>query len=223
MVSFLSGGDLRPTFLKSVLILICCGLTACATPEIAPKKVESSQSKADQEIAQRTAVLPEVKRLKRKIAIGRFTNETRYGRTFLRDGSKDPLGKQASDMLASRLVDSGSFLVFERSDLKKLEDEQDITGVRDLIGADTLILGSVTEFGRNNVGKSGFFSSTLKQVVHAKVEIRLADPKTGHIFFSAAGQGQASNEASDSLGFGSRADYDASLMIRRLVRPSPTL
>lgn len=196
----------RVSLQKIAVVGIGFALVACATPEKAPQKVE-----VPVEMAQKTAPMPEVKRLKRKIGIGRFTNETRYGRTFVRDGSTDPLGKQASDMLASRLVDSGQFLVFERPDLEKIRKEQDIAGASDLIGVDTLVLGSVTEFGRNTVGKSGFLSSTLRQVVHAKVEIRLADPKTGHVFFSAAGQGEATSEASDTLGFGSRADYDASL------------
>ncbi len=190
-------------------LLVATGLTACANPETALKKVELPAPKTVR--LQTIKPAPDVMQLKRKIAIGRFTNETRYGRTFLRDGSTDPLGKQASDMLASRLVQSGQFLVFERSDLNKIKAEQTITGQNDLIGVNTLIFGAITEFGRETVGQSGFLSSTLKQVVHAKVEIRLADPKTGYVFFSAAGQGEASSEASNTMGFGSRADYDASL------------
>ena len=184
---------------------------ACALPDDVPEPVEAPFSKQETTEAQRAAQVPETKVLKRKIAIGRFTNETRYGRTFLRDGETDPLGKQASDMLAARLVESGAFLVFERPDIAKLRREQEFIGQADMIGVDTLILGSVTEFGRNTVGKSGFLSSTKRQVAHAKVEIRLVDPRTAHVFFSAAGQGEATNEASDALGFGSRADYDATL------------
>jgi curli biogenesis system outer membrane secretion channel CsgG len=196
---------------KLVLTFFVIGVTGCATPELSPRKVEAPISKSEAKKAQLSIATPVAKRFKRKIAIGRFSNETRYGRTFLRDGNEDPLGKQASDMLASRLVESGSFLVFERPDIKKIKEEQNIIGKSDLIGVDTLILGSLTEFGRKTVGQSGFLSSTLKQVVHAKVEIRLVDPKTGHVFFSAVGQGEATNEASDSLGFGSRSAYDSSL------------
>jgi curli biogenesis system outer membrane secretion channel CsgG len=183
---------------------------ACALPNYPPKPVEAPTSNRAAE-TQRTVLAPDVKILKRKIAIGRFSNETRYGRTFLRDGATDPLGKQASDMLAARLVESGSFLVFERPDIDKIQREQDLMGHEGMIGVDALILGSVTEFGRSTVGQSGFLSSTKRQLAHAKVEIRLADPRTGHIFFSASGQGEATNEASDALGFGSRADYDATL------------
>ncbi|MBL4692259.1 MAG: curli production assembly protein CsgG [Magnetovibrio sp.] len=203
--------DLRSFAAKLIFSFFSLSLTACAVPNQAPQKTEVLSQAVSPQKQPKSFPASASKNLKRKIAIGRFTNETRYGRTFLRDGAADPLGKQASDMLASRLVDSGSFLVFERTDLDKLQLEQGITGQSNLIGVDTLILGSVTEFGRNTVGKSGFFSSTLRQVVHAKIEIRLADPKTGHVFFSAAGQGEATNEASDNFGFGSRADYDASL------------
>jgi len=89
--------------------------------------------------------------------------------------------------------------------------EQQVTGQSDIIGVDTLILGSVTEFGRSTVGQSGFLSSTKRQVAHAKVEIRFADPRTGQLFFSAAGTGEATSEAGEIAGFGSRADYDGSL------------
>jgi curli biogenesis system outer membrane secretion channel CsgG len=186
-------------------------LGACAVPDTTPKPVEPPVARTEAVVAQKAAIQPQAKVLKRKIAIGRFTNETRYGRTFLRDGDADPLGKQASDMLANRLVESGDFLVFERPDLEKLKREQEIGGGADLIGVDTLILGSVTEFGRSTVGKSGFFSATKKQVAHAKVEIRLVDPKTGYVFFSGTGQGESTNEAEGVLGYGSRADYDATL------------
>jgi curli biogenesis system outer membrane secretion channel CsgG len=58
--------------------------------------------------------------LKRKVAIARFSNETRYGKTLLRDVDQDPLGKQATDMLSTRLVASKKFLIFERPDLSKI-------------------------------------------------------------------------------------------------------
>ncbi len=35
--------------------------------------------------------------LKRKVAIGRFTNETRYGQSFFVDKNSDKIGKQAMD------------------------------------------------------------------------------------------------------------------------------
>jgi curli biogenesis system outer membrane secretion channel CsgG len=153
----------------------------------------------------------DVKAVKRKIAIGRFSNETRYGRTFVSDANLDPLGKQASDILAGRLVASKQFLVFERPDIAKVAAEQSLSKDAGLVGVDALILGSVTEFGRSTTGKSGFLSATKVQNAHAKVELRLVDVKTGYVFFSASGTGEASIESGEIAGFGSRADYDGSL------------
>ncbi len=123
----------------------------------------------------------------------------------------DPLGKQASDMLANRLVSSKKFLVFERPDINKIKREQGVIKESNLIGVDALILGAVTEFGRSTTGKAGFLSATKKQTARAKVEIRMVDVRTGHVFFSASGSGEAITESGEVAGFGSRADYDATL------------
>jgi len=160
--------------------------------------------------------VPVVKTYKRKIAIGRFTNETNYGLGLLRDNDLDPLGKQASDILSSDLIRSGRFLVLERPDLAKLINEQQITHRADLVGVDTLILGSVTEFGRTTEGTTGYLCSTKKQRVHAKVSVRLADPETGHAFFSTTGAGEAVTESGEIAGFGSQAEYDATLNDRAI-------
>lgn len=194
-------------------------LTACATTSTPPVAVESTVTRAQQQEAQKAAALPLAKTFKRKLAIGRFSNETRYGRTFQTDSNNDPLGKQASDMLATKLVGSNKFLVFERQDLAKINEEQRRNGASpaDLIGVDALILGSVTEFGRSTTGKAGFLSSTKIQTARAKVEVRLVDARTGHVFFSATGAGDASTESGEIAGYGSKADYDATLNDRAIA------
>lgn len=198
-----------------VVAAVTTALGGCATPDYPKQAAEAPASPAQQRQAQQAAAQPpaDLKVLKRKIAIGRFSNETRYGRTFVRSESGDPLGKQTSDMLAARLVESGAFLVFERPDLDKLVKEQALAGNNgaDIVGVDTLILGSLTEFGRSTVTRGGLLSNAKLQKVDAKVEIRLADPRTGHVFFSASGRGSASSEAGEVFGFGSNADYDGSL------------
>jgi hypothetical protein len=85
-----------------------------------------------------------------------------------------------------------------------------------LIGVDALIVGSVTEFGRNTTGKAGFLSATKIQTAHAKVEIRLVDVRTGYVFFTASGTGDASTESGEIAGFGSKADYDEALNDRAI-------
>ncbi|NVJ91980.1 MAG: curli production assembly protein CsgG [Methylocystaceae bacterium] len=188
-------------------------LASCVTPATQQQPKQAPVSQQAMVEAQKSFQLRNVtKKFKRKIAIGRFTNETRYGKTFLRDGDQDPLGKQASDMLSARLVETNGFLIFERPDISKLQKEAELTGQSmNLIGVDALILGSVTEFGRSTEGQTGFLSSTKRQRAHSKVDIRLVDPKTGYVFFSATGSGQATSEVGDVAGFGNRAEYDSTL------------
>jgi curli biogenesis system outer membrane secretion channel CsgG len=200
----------------SAVAVATLATTGCATTSTPQQLVSAPVSAAQQAEAQRQAALPVAKTLKRKVAIGRFTNETRYGKTFQVDANNDPLGKQVSDMLSTRLVASQQFLVFERPDLDKVKAEQSITHESGLVGVDALIIGSVTEFGRSTTGKSGFLSGTKVQTAHAKVEIRLVDVRTGYIFFTASGTGDASTESGEIAGFGSKADYDATLNDRAI-------
>lgn len=148
--------------------------------------------------------------LKHKVAVGRFTNETVYGRSLLRDQDLDPLGKQAADILATYLTQTGKFLIFERPDLTKIEREQARVGGQ-AIGVDTLILGSVVEFGRATDGKRGFLNKKKVQRAHAKVAIRLVDVRTGLVFHSVTGEGDATTQTGTVLGMGSTAKYDATL------------
>ena len=91
------------------------------------------------------------KTIKRKVAIGRFSNETQYGKGIFYDKENDPMGKQAMDILSAKLAQSGKFILLERSDLDLLVKESG-EGMQK-IGADYIILGSITEFGRKNEGQ----------------------------------------------------------------------
>lgn len=203
---------MRNIFYTSFVLGCTCTLFGCATVDDHPKAVDSAVSREAQLAAQQQQALPQKPRFKRKISIGRFSNETRYGRSLLRDDDNDPLGKQVSDILAGRLVESDRFLVFERPDIGKLEAESKLSGQKlDLVGVDTMIFGSLTEFGRSTTGKKGFLSSTKKQTAEASVELRLVDVKTGHVYFTAKGTGSAMLEAGSIAGYGSKASYDATL------------
>lgn len=200
--------------------IIACAiiLTACAAPTPPAKVVDAPPAVA---VAQAKAVAapPAVKSLKRKIAIGRFTNESRYGRalTDISVDQVDPLGKQTSDMLSARLVDSGRFTVLERGETTAIQNEQALSGSKvSLIGADTLIVGSLTEFGRSVEGQTGFLSNTKRQTARAKVEVRLVNVTTGIAFFSATGTGQAAVEVGTVLGFGDQAANDSTLNERAI-------
>ena len=149
--------------------------------------------------------------LKLKIAIGRFSNETRYGRSLLSDANLDPIGKQAADILSAYLAQTGKFLVLERPDLTKIEGEQKREAGSNTISADTLIIGSVVELGRTEDGKRGLFNSGRVQRAHAKVAVRLVDVRTGVVFHSATGEGEATTETKTVLGVGSTSAFDGTL------------
>ncbi len=193
------------------LLLILSGC-AIQTPPIDQK--EGPQSIKAQKEAQQTIKdqAPSVPTLKRKIGLGRVTNETMYGRSLLRDQYNDPLGKQVTDMMSKVLTESGAYLVFERPDIARVQNDVVMSGGKlNLIGVDTLIVGSLTEFGRKTVGESGFVSQSKRQVAFAKVDIRLVDTKTGQVYFATSGAGEASTETASTFGFGSKADYDGTL------------
>ncbi|MBK1970932.1 MULTISPECIES: CsgG/HfaB family protein [Brevundimonas] len=156
--------------------------------------------------------------LKRRVAVGRFTNSTPYGRLLLSPGQADPVATQAGDMLVNALVASDHFFVFERSDLTALNAERVLSEAdgQALSGVDALLLGSVTQLGRRNEGKQGFLNSQRRQAVNATVEIRLVDVRTGRVFFTASGAGEATTETGEVAGFGSRAGYDSTLNDRAI-------
>ena len=151
--------------------------------------------------------------LKRKVAIGRFSNETQYAKGVFYDRENDPMGKQALDILSTKLAASGKFLLLERNDLSTLLEECQKKGgdAAATIGADYMIIGSITEFGRKNTGKNGVFSSQKTQTAEAAVSIRLVDVSTGLIIYSDEAKGSAEITAKTTLGVGGQADYDATL------------
>lgn len=152
------------------------------------------------------------KTIKRKVAIGRFSNETQYGKGIFYDKENDPMGKQALDILSSKLAASGKFILLERNDMASLLQEcQNGQTTPAQIGADYMIIGSITQFGRKNTGKQGVFTNTNTQTVEAAVDIRLVDVSTGLIVYSGEGKGQAQLTSKTTLGVGGKASFDATL------------
>lgn len=150
--------------------------------------------------------------LKWKVAIGRFSNETQYGKGIFYDRANDPMAKQALDILSTKLSSSGKFILLERADLDKLEAEvKNNVSAGQKIGADYLILGSITEFGRKTQGKEGIFTSEKSQIVEAGVSIRIVDVSTGMVIYSEEGKGAAETTSKSTLGLGGKAGYDATL------------
>lgn len=147
--------------------------------------------------------------IKRKVAIGRFSNETQYAKGLFYDKENDPMRKQALDILSAKLAASGKFILLEREDLEILVAEAGPE--MNKIGADYIILGSITEFGRKTEGHQKVFSSTKTQTAEAAVSIRLVEVSTGLIIYSEEAKGSADISTKQTLGFGTSAGYDTSL------------
>lgn len=181
-------------------------LSACTT---------STKEKLNAPLISQSQIAPnpmatEFNGLKRLVAIGRFSDETKRGNSFLVDQNNNRLGKQASDILSSRLTASGKFIMLERPDVQLLRSESN-QFESSKIGADYLIVGSVSEFGRRTESDIAIFSRNKIQIANATVNVRLIEVKTGRIVYTEEASGEARAEANQVLGVGKTAAYDTSL------------
>ena len=194
------------------LILLIALLPSCATVDKQEVVTIEEKPKISKTIQHETANIDSKKGLKRKVAIARFTNETKYGQSFFIDDKNDRIGKQAVDILSSKLVETEKFILLERADLDKITKELNMENYEPLKNmADYLIVGSVTEFGRKDQGEVGIFSRTKRQIAFAKVHVRLIEVRTGTILYSEEGEGEAYTEAGTVFGVGERAGYDSAI------------
>jgi curli biogenesis system outer membrane secretion channel CsgG len=185
-----------------IVLTICLIIISCTTQQkVIQTKPQVQEIKKEEQV------------LKRKVAIARFSNETQYAKGVFYDKENDPIGKQALDILSTKLVASNKFILLERQDMDKIEEELKIANNKGWhkVGADYLIIGSVTEFGRKNVGDVDIFSRSKTQTVQAGVSIRLVDVSTGQIIYSEEAKGQAETTNQTVMGIGERTDFDATL------------
>lgn len=188
--------------------VLACFLWSCST--VKPPEVRDVPDRTPQ-VSKSTSSKQE-RFLKRKVAIARFSNETKYGQGFFYDQNDDRLGKQAMDIFSAKLTETDKFILLERIDLSHLTKEKEMAKLDAFhIPADYLILGSITEFGRKTTSDVGIFSRSKKQTAYAKVSVRLVDVQTSQIVYSEEGSGEAFSEAETVLGAGTTADYDATL------------
>ncbi|MCQ2323085.1 MAG: CsgG/HfaB family protein [Bacteroidales bacterium] len=192
--------------MKKVLLFAIAALVAM--PSFGQsKKVKTAETVEIQQTSAKKDT--EKKTIKRKVAIGRFSNETQYGKGVFYDKNNDPMRKQGLDILSAKLQQSGKFILLEREDLDVLVKEAGADMQK--IGADYIILGSITEFGRKNEGQQKVFSSTKTQVVEAGVSIRIVETASGLIIYSGEAKGLAETTTKEVMGIGGTAGYDATL------------
>ena len=193
-----------------MVVAVSLLFTACATVE--KKEIHQTPVKPSSVSKTFAANVLDTKSLKRKVAIGRFTNETSYGQSFFIDSDNNRIGKQAMDILSAKLFETGKFIMLERADLAQVEKELTMAGNSIMKNAaDYLVVGSITEFGRKEVSDVGVFSRVKRQEANATVHIRIVDVSTGQIIYSESGKGIAYSEAGTVLGVGDKAAYDSSL------------
>ncbi len=148
------------------------------------------------------------------IAVGKFDNRSSYLRGIFSDGV-DQLGGQAKTILITHLQQSGRFNVLDRDNMSEIGNEAKIKGAaQKLKGADYVVTGDVTEFGRKEVGDQqlfGILGSGKQQIAYAKVALNIVDVSTSEVVFSSQGSGEYSLSNREVIGFGGTASYDSTL------------
>lgn len=171
------------------------------------------------------AVMPARSQEKRRVAVMDFGYGTVMTSVQAIFGTNQDIGKGISDLLVNQLVNDGTYRVFERAALEKIINEQNFSNsnradpataakIGALAGVDTIIIGDITTFGRDDknygggavgyglgkVGLGGVGVHKAKAVV--EITARLVDVNTGEILASVTGHGESKRSGTDMLGGG---------------------
>jgi curli biogenesis system outer membrane secretion channel CsgG len=107
------------------------------------------------------------------------------------------------------------FNVLDRDNMAELQQEAAYKKQgQNIKGADFVITGDVTEFGRKEVGDHqlfGIMGRGKTQVAYAKVTLNVVNIATSEVVYTAQGAGEYSLSNREVLGFGGTASYDATL------------
>ncbi|GLQ98647.1 hypothetical protein GCM10007863_30670 [Dyella mobilis] len=148
------------------------------------------------------------------IAVGKFDNRSSYMSGLFSDGV-DRLGSQARTILITHLQRSNRFNVMDRDNLDETLRETSIKQqIQQLKGADFIVTGDVTEFGRKEVGDQqlfGILGRGKQQVAYAKVSLNIVSSRTAEVVFSVQGAGEYTLSNREVVGFGGTASYDSTL------------
>jgi curli biogenesis system outer membrane secretion channel CsgG len=190
-----------PSFLCA--LTVAAVLTGCATEASRSLPITAPSS------AQTPYTGPRV-----AIAAGKFDNRSSYMRGIFTDGI-DRLGGQAKTILLTSLQESGRFNVLERDNLDEIRQEAAfLKKGQTLKGANYVVTGDVTEFGRKEVGDQqlfGILGRGKSQVAYAKVSLNIIDIATSEVVLSSQGAGEYSLSNREVIGFGGTAGYDSTL------------
>jgi curli biogenesis system outer membrane secretion channel CsgG len=148
------------------------------------------------------------------VAVGKFDNRSSYMRGIFSDGV-DRLGSQAKTILMTHLQQTQRFSVLDRDNLPEMKQEAGYrSAAQSIRGADFVITGDVTEFGRKEVGDMqlfGILGRGKEQIAYAKVSLNVVNTLTSEVVYSAQGAGEYTLSNREVLGFGGTASYDSTL------------
>ncbi len=148
------------------------------------------------------------------IAVGKFDNRSNYMRGVFSDGI-DRLSGQAKTSLVTHLQQTNRFNVLERENLEEIKREAAIKNqAQRLKGADYVVTGDITEFGRKEVGDVqlfGILGRGREQVAYAKVNLNIVNISTSEVVYATQGAGEYKLSNREVIGFGGTASYDSTL------------
>lgn len=194
---------LRTITLLSSYILLTSLLSSCAS--------ESSQALAIPQVNSANTVYNGAKSA---LVVGKFDNRSSFMHGLFSDGV-DRLGSQAKTILISHLQQTNHFSVMDRENMQESEFESGLTGKKQkLKGADFIVTGDVTEFGRKEVGDHqlfGLLGRGKTQIAYSKVNLNIVNAETSEVVFSVQGAGEYALSNREIIGFGGTASYDSTL------------
>ncbi|MBF0785170.1 hypothetical protein E4T80_06790 [Muribacter muris] len=190
---------------KSLIMTLCAGLflSGCAT--------EGNRVVETPKVASYNTTYSGVKA---PISVGKFDNKSSYNNGIFASG-EDQLGNQSKTILMAHLQQTGRFSVLDRTNLAETAAEAKIKGKKqNLKGANYVVTGDVTEFGRKVVGDHqlfGILGKGKEQIAYAKVTLNIVNAQTSEIVYSVQGAGEYSLSNREIVGFGGTAGYDSTL------------
>ena len=188
----------------AISLLAVITVTGCAT-------VETSKAIAPQKV--QIAAIPYAG-LRIPVSVGKFENKSPFMRGIFSDGV-DRLGNQSKTILVAHLNQTNRFGVLDRENMTEARQEAAIKNVaQNIKGADFLVTGDVTEFGRKEVGDQqlfGILGRGKEQIAYAKVTLNVVNTQTSEVVYSSQGAGEYSLSNREVVGFGTTASYDFTL------------
>jgi curli biogenesis system outer membrane secretion channel CsgG len=191
------------SFYLTAVCTLALFLSGCAT--------ETSQTVVPQQV---TSAKTSYNGPRSTLAVGKFDNRSSFMRGLFSDGV-DRLGGQAKTILITHMQQANRFKVVDRDNMGEISQEAKFQGkTQKISGADFVITGDVTEFGRKEVGDQqlfGILGRGKTQIAHSKVSLNVVDAVTSEVIFSVQGAGEYALSNREVIGFGGTASYDSTL------------